>query len=170
MTPKKAVNYLKKKNLLADTCAANFPVKDSIVTRDTTSFDTAYLDTPSEGFVDFEKESAHTDTHRCKPIVRTVQITKTIRRDSLIFRRDIARETALNNLLDKQNEAIREAKDVLIKDLKKISEQKDRISDLKRTRFKLWLLIAALVIIIFRKPIISMLGSLVNPIKSFYPF
>lgn len=28
MTPKKAVDYLKKKELLADTCAANFPVKE----------------------------------------------------------------------------------------------------------------------------------------------
>ncbi|HET8686548.1 MAG TPA: hypothetical protein VFM18_07765, partial [Methanosarcina sp.] len=28
MTPKKAVDYLKKKELLADTCAANFPVRE----------------------------------------------------------------------------------------------------------------------------------------------
>jgi hypothetical protein len=44
MTPKKAVDYLKKKDLLADTCAANYPVKaDTIYKPGELIIETEYL-------------------------------------------------------------------------------------------------------------------------------
>jgi translation initiation factor 2B subunit (eIF-2B alpha/beta/delta family) len=157
MTPNKAVSYLKKKNLLADTCAANFPVKDSIEVRESFSSDTVFVH--DEDFIDIGKET-NDSIHVCKP--RKVIITNTIRRDSIIKTRDIAHETVLNKQIQQLIHAIK-AKETQIEDQKtKISEQKDKISNLKTDKLFLWLVIAALLIYTFRRQI----ARLVIPFKS----
>lgn len=165
MTPQKAVSYLKKKNLLSDTCAANFPVKDSIVVRDSVSFDTLYLETLPEDVIDFSKEDSVVK-QQVRTQVKTILVTKTVRHDSIIIRRDIAHESVLDKQISKQNFLIIEQdKTIAVKEAK-IAEQKGTISQKNRFIFKMWLLIALLVAVIFRKP----LFNLINPIKKIYPF
>jgi hypothetical protein len=79
-------------------CADRFPVRDSIIVRDSISFDTLYeagdtikVPVPYAVYGDTSVKAV------CPP---AKIITRTIRRDSLIIRRDVARETVLRDEVD----------------------------------------------------------------------
>lgn len=97
-TQRKAEKYYQKHpEKLAEKCADEFPVKDSIIVIDSVHFDTLYL----EGEPVILKDSFFIKgdtiikqiTKEC-PKVQT--ITKTVTHDSIIYRRDIAYETTLD--------------------------------------------------------------------------
>lgn len=79
-------------------CAEQYPVKDSIVTRDSIQYDTLYV--PAET----SEETAPMNPGDNEPPfevvpnkeVITKYIIKTIRKDSIIYRRDVAEERRLN--------------------------------------------------------------------------
>jgi hypothetical protein len=107
MTPQKAVNYLKDKDLLDDTCAANYPVQekfikgDSVVTTDTLwgiDYQTDTLVTKDTVYI--------TKTLPAKTIIRTITRTDTV------IKRDIAQENALQDeVIKSRNEASTEKAD-----------------------------------------------------------
>lgn len=100
MTARKAEDYLKSKNKLAEVCATNFPVHDSTYTKDSIAFDTI----TKAGEPVFLRDSFYIvgDT-----IVKTVYkqcpaqqtITKTVMHDSIIIRENTARVAALQQQL-----------------------------------------------------------------------
>jgi len=69
MSPKRATDYLKEKNLLADTCAANYPViADTIIKAGELVIETTYL--PGDTFYFYDTlTNLHIDTIRkvCPP-------------------------------------------------------------------------------------------------------
>ncbi len=75
-------------------CAERYPVKDSIVTRDSIQFDTLYVQWPEEPAPMNPGDNA--PPFEVKPEQVTRYITKTIRKDSIIYRRDEAEERRLN--------------------------------------------------------------------------
>ena len=160
MTPSKAVNYLKKKELLADTCAANFPVKDSItkVTVDTTIFDTLYLD--GQIVVD----SIYLERGEEKYEITKV-VTKTITKTVEVKVRDRAYETVLNeaNVAIQKQLGAAETKSAALEELN--AEQKVTIKAKNKKIFWLYIIIGALIAWNFRKPI----ARLINPIKAIIP-
>ena len=160
MTPSKAVNYLKKKELLADTCAANFPIKDSItkVTVDTTIFDTLYLD--GQIVVDSIYLERGEDKYEITKVV-TKTITKTVE----VKVRDRAYETVLNenNVALEKQLGQTEAKAAALEEINE--GQKVIIKGKNKKIFWLYVIIALLTAWNFRKQI----ARLINPIKAIIP-
>lgn len=100
--PQRKIN--KAKSLLnehpdeaAKYCAEKFPVKDSTIVRDTTVFDTLYLENEPEVDIRYVNDTVF------KTITvpgTTYFVTKTVTKDSIVIRRDIAKETALQAKID----------------------------------------------------------------------
>lgn len=91
---KKATTYMQThKDKLAELCAENFPVKDSIIVRDSVSFDTIYN---TDIFFD---TTVVKDTVRITKYLPGKTVIKTVRKDSIIVRRDMANESHLINQL-----------------------------------------------------------------------
>lgn len=106
MTPKKAVDYLKKKNLLADTCSENYPVKDSLIKGDTiTTTDTLWgIDVTTDTLI--KNDTVYiTKVLPGKVIIKTKVVYDTI------IRRDIAQETVLK---EQRNKLAQEKADMTI--------------------------------------------------------
>lgn len=82
MTPKKAVDYLKKKDLLDDTCSANFPVDSSRV--DSTAFITskAKFDSLASELED-QLLTAHNENESLYDLINRLIADSTIECDSL---------------------------------------------------------------------------------------
>ena len=99
--PQRKIN--KAKSLLnehpdeaAKYCAEKFPVKDSVYVRDSIHFDTLYLENEAEPIVSYET-IRDTVYKTVKMPGTTYFVTKTVTKDSIVIRRDIAKETSLQN-------------------------------------------------------------------------
>jgi hypothetical protein len=110
-------------------CAMRFPVRDSILVRDSVSYDTIYKDGEiikipiPYAVYDTSGRPAYVEAP-CPPH-RT--ITKIVRRDSLIIRRDIAKETVLKNAND-------DCYLNVVKKEKRITELEDDYTGMKKKR------------------------------------
>lgn len=152
MTPKKAVDYLKKKDLLADTCAANFPVQDTTIVKDSIHFDTLYLELEPEilrdSFFIMGDTIVREITKKC-PEIKT--IVKTIKHDSIIIRRDRAFEAV-------QDKALRSSQI----ENQKLTADKEKLQGkvTKKNKIIWWLIlvVAGLTLYTFRKPLIAFIS------------
>lgn len=100
---KKATNYFKlHTDKLAPLCAKEFPVKDSFYVKDSVRFDTLYLESEPEVLRDSFFLKGDTIVRQVtKECPKEKIITKYITHDSIIIRRDIAKETDLQNKVAK---------------------------------------------------------------------
>lgn len=117
----KKVSWLLAHDLMDDNCARLFPVIDSIVVKDSISFDTIYnepeiiIDT-----VDCEKKDSIIYRYvKCPP---HQVITNTIRKDSIIFKRNIAEEQRLESEIVKKEKIISEKDQMIVSKDKKIDK------------------------------------------------
>lgn len=112
-------------------CAEQYPVKDSVVARDSISFDTLYMDqVPDTSYQYLSGDTVFITKYQTK------YITKTIRKDSIIFRRDAAEEIRLNlSLQDFQ----KNNNDLLAK-YNKLEEERNEWKGKAKTRFW-WILL-----------------------------
>ncbi|RYG50099.1 MAG: hypothetical protein EOO01_11490, partial [Chitinophagaceae bacterium] len=163
MTEEKAINHLKKNNALAKACADNFPVKDSIVSRETITFDTTTIEEPITDFL--VEDTKNYSITPCKPVKETTYITKTIRKDSIIFQRDLAQESVLKDEIKKYVQTLQERDNTIAVKNNIIQQKETRIKQL--SKYMLWfsLAILALLMIQFRKPIGGLVLRLSNPLK-----
>jgi hypothetical protein len=100
---KKAHSYFNEHpEEFAKDCADAYPVKDSIIVRDSTSYDTLYVDNEVvlRDTVTRTIEGKTQVFYREKKCPPHEVITKTVRKDSIIIRRDTAKETALKQDFD----------------------------------------------------------------------
>lgn len=107
-TQRKAERFYKKHpDKLAQKCAETFPVKDSIVVIDSVHFDTLYIEGEPviirDSFFIKGDTIVRQITKEC-PKVQT--ITKVIRHDSIIYRRDAAYEATLEHELAAKETAL----------------------------------------------------------------
>lgn len=92
MTPQKAVNYLKDKDLLDDTCAANFPVQEKFIKGD------SVVTTDTLLGIDYQTDTLVTkDTVYIKRVEPGKTITRTIRTTDTVVKRDAAYENVQND-------------------------------------------------------------------------
>jgi hypothetical protein len=163
MTAGKATDYLKKKDLLDDVCASNYPVKDSVttVTVDSVVFDTLYLD--GQIVVDSIYLERGEDGEKQYGITKV--ITKTITKTVEKKVRDIAFENVLldNNVVIEKKLGQVETKAAALEELN--AAQKTVIKKKNKKIFWLYVIIAILTAWNFRKPI----ARLINPIKTIIP-
>lgn len=137
----KSVNWLLSRDKLDDFCLEIYPNKDSIVVRDSVSLDTLYLPVEIPGEDSIIHDSIPCNK-KCPPVM---VVTKTIRKDSIIWQRDAKYE---NVLLDKNRDLTK----AVLNQTEKIKELEAIISNLKsklQTRsFTMWglALIIALII------------------------
>lgn len=130
----KAKETLDKYGAGAAYCAERFPVKDSIITNDSVHYDTLYIESEPK----IETEVISDTVFRTLFFPGTTQfITKTVYKDSIIYKRDIARETDLSNQL---RDALTVNKDAIA--------QRDKQKHLK-VRYMWWAGGLALFIILY---------------------
>ncbi len=153
LSQKKVVHYLNENHQIsADYCAEKFPVKDSIYVKDTVVlYDTLQL----QGVVVYDTLSVKGEPviieRACPP---TKVITKTVRVDSVITRRDIAQETSLRLTIKRLS---------LSNEL--LLSERDSFKGKATTRgLYLWGLIALLGLWILRKPLLGVVKKLLLPI------
>lgn len=92
MTPEKATSFLKKKDLLDDTCAANFPVQEKFIKGDTIET------TDTLWGIDYQTDTIRAnDTVYIKRVEPGKTITRTIRVVDTVVKRDIAYENVLQD-------------------------------------------------------------------------
>lgn len=155
LTPQKAVGYLKKKHLLADTCAANFPVKDSLITRDSISYDTLIVGEPFYIFDTVEVGGVPIIIkEKCPP---SQIITRTVYKDTTVWKKDMAQITALEGVVKKLQSQVD----------KKTGENtvmKEKVKG--KNKIILWLVIALIVLMIWilRKPVMSIIKTWLLPV------
>lgn len=167
LTPEKAKSFLERKNKLAEICADEFPVRDSLVVRDSVSFDTLYIEDPGYQFVNpiYRVDTSFGNTtpigiyDNASPLTpltspKKMVITKTVRHDSLIYRENTARVEALqfekSSLSITVNDQNRE--------ISTLKTELDRIHKRDRGKVRIpwwWLLVAGVVV--FRKPIFKLI-------------
>lgn len=80
-------------------CADAFPVKDTVITKDSIWYDTIYLENEVDPIVTVET-IRDTVYKTIKLPGTTYFVTKTVTKDSLVIRRDIAKETTLQQKVD----------------------------------------------------------------------
>lgn len=160
VSSKKVHKYLDKHpEEAAQFCAEAFPVKDTVIVRDSIRFDTLYLETEPEIIRDSFWLKGDTIirqvTKNCPP---HQVVTKTVTKDSLIIRRDRAYETVQANEITR-----------LLKEMqKKNGEIVELEGKLKAKTKKMWLFLfiaIGLGIWNFRKQILSLLARLIVPVK-----
>ncbi len=153
LSQKKVLRYLNENpQISAGYCAEKFSVKDSIYVKDTVVlYDTLQL----QGVVVYDTLSVKGETviieRTCPP---TKVITKTVRVDSVITRRDIAQETSLRLTIKRLS---------LSNEL--LLSERDSFKEKATTRgLYLWGLIALLGLWILRKPLLGVVKKLLLPI------
>lgn len=98
VSTQKAVYLLKKRNQLAYVCYQNYPVRDSITYQERVVWDTAYIPFDSVLVRDTCIYNGNILVHSSKiPCPPNRVITKTIFRDSIIYRKDSAQISYLEN-------------------------------------------------------------------------
>lgn len=143
VTSKKVTRYLNEHPLkAAEYCSKAFPVKDSIVTRDSVSLDTLYIECPPIS----ESVRLDTITLTKDKKVYVPCVSKTIYKDSTIYRRDFARETVLE-------ENLRITSDANLTLHDKNQELKLKVIKVTNRNVLLWLLIILLTGFSFRRQI-----------------
>jgi hypothetical protein len=114
-TAKKATRYMyEHEDVAAKVCSVLFPVKDSIVVRDTTIFDSIYVE-PSPYDTTIICDTLEVEkrvTIQCPP---TKVIKETRYKDTTIYRTNTAKEAHLQALNDKAKETLLEAREQLVK-------------------------------------------------------
>lgn len=148
MSVQKATNYLEKKGELPKICATKYPVQDSkIIIKERITVDTVlgtsyiYVDTSGKP----------------KPCPPSKTITKTIVRDSIIYRRDKAYEQVqsdsiylLNTINDKQNELIKGQDSTIKLQEKMITEYKKGKREWQWKAWITWIgIVGVIAILIF---------------------
>ena len=142
VTSKKVTRYLNEHPLkAAEYCSKAFPVRDSVVTRDSVHLDTLYIECP-----DTPTLGTDTITITSTKKVYVPCVSKTIYRDSTIYRRDFARETVLE-------ENLRLVSDNNLKLHSENQGLKLKVMKLQNKNVLLWLLIILLTGFSFRRQI-----------------
>lgn len=153
LSQKKVQRYLNENpQTAAEYCAEEFPVKDSVYVKDTVVlYDTLYLQgVPLYDTLTIKGETIIIE-RVCPP---TKVITKTVRVDSIIIRRDIAQETSLRltiKTLSSSNELL-------------LSERNTYKEKATTRGLYLWGLIALLGLWVLRKPLLGVVKKLLLPI------
>lgn len=153
LSQKKVQRYLNENpQTAAEYCAEEFPVKDSVYVKDTVVlYDTLYL----QGVPLYDTLTIKGETIIIKRVCPpTKVITKTVRVDSIIIRRDIAQETSLRltvKILSSSNELL-------------LSERNTYKEKATTRGLYLWGLIALLGLWILRKPLLGVVKKLLLPI------
>jgi len=99
MTSEKAVSFLKKKDLLDDTCAANFPVQEKFIKGD------SVVTTDTLWGIDIQMDTLVTkDTVYITKTLPPKTITRTIRTTDTVLKRDIAQENVLQDAVKKSRD------------------------------------------------------------------
>ena len=99
MTSEKAVAFLKKKDLLDDTCSANFPVQEKFIKGD------SVVTTDTLWGVDYQTDTLVTkDTVYITKTLPSKVITKTISRIDTVVKRDVAYENVLQDEVRKSRQ------------------------------------------------------------------
>jgi hypothetical protein len=141
----KKVAWLLAHDLMDDNCARLFPVRDSLVVRDSTSFDTLYVENEvfirdtiiKEGKVIYIEK-------KCPP---HQVITKIVTRDSIIYKRQTSEEDRLKGEILKKEKLIAEKDAMIIAKDKKI----DKNNWWKIACIITWALIVIYVVIKIKK-------------------
>lgn len=149
----KAEILLAEKGKLPEICAVRFPLRDSIVYRDTVKYDTLY-----EGIYSVDTVYDR-DTVKVFLTLPAKIITKEV-----IKYRDVYRENT-SKVVDCQNK-----NEELVKNLVKFEEERTKLlkelgswkSVAKQRWWFLWILLVIALAIIFRKNIIRLAGNLVG--------
>ena len=159
-TQKKAEKYFAKHpEKLAEKCANTFPVKDSIVVKDSISFDTLYLQQEptilKDSFYLKGDTIIRVVTKECPP---AVSLIKTVRHDSIIYRRDMARETVLQYQLQDRQKLISDYLQTIQDQNKELRKDQETIT--AKTKCIIWLIIIITLqsIYIFRKPLLKLIA------------
>lgn len=146
MSVQKASNYLDKKGKLAEVCAKTYPVQDSKiiikerVTTDTVT-DTSYIivDTCNGKVIQ-------------KPCPPSKTITKTIYRDTTVYKRDRAYEQIQSDSIHKLNEIVKNQDEMIAIQEKQIKLLNKEAKDWRWKAVFTWILIGgAVALFIFRK-------------------
>lgn len=129
----KAKQLLEDSGELAGFCADAYPVKDSVVVKDSVHFDTLYY---GEVFIDTVTKN---DTVRITKTVPQI-VTKTVTQVKEVFRENTARIAQITSLSDKQHRIIQD----LIAETGVQQAEIKRLKDLMRgkIRIPIWWLIA----------------------------
>jgi hypothetical protein len=129
-------------------CAVKFPVKDTIIYRDSVSYDTIYDTNYITDTTTIHDTTTITKTSPAKTIVKTVYQVKEI------VRENTAKVTALEMALAKSTELISN-KDAEVKECK---EESDEWRSLAKKRFWWLLLIIGMIVgWVLRKPIMKLI-------------
>lgn len=148
MTTQKATSYLEDKGELPKICADKFPPKDSIVIRDSIHTDTVYQ---GESFFDtVYTVTTDTVTRTITKVLPAKVITKTNVQTKEVFRENTARVVQLqgdvSNCIEELN-----------KKNKQITELTEQGNGWKKKAKQRWWIIIALVVLLFRKPLLSLI-------------
>lgn len=142
---KKASKYYDAhKDKLAEKCATNFPVHDSIVVNDSTHFDTLYLE--QEPLILRDSFYIKGDTivkQVTKQCPSSQTIVKTVFRDTTRYIENTAKVVALTNQLNKATATV--------------TTLKESNSTKNKWIWKLIIVVIIETLILFRKPILSIL-------------
>jgi len=156
MTPKKAVDYLKKKDLLDDTCAANFPVQEKFIKGDSVILVDTLWGMEYDTVIRVAKDTVY--------IIRTQPgktITKTIRITDTVIKRDIAKESALSDERDKYIHELSISKALVTVLNSEINEMKE--ANRGKVRIPWWWLVI-LAVVVFAGARFKFI-KLLNPFK-----
>jgi len=149
MTTQKATSYLEDKGELPKICADKFPPKDSVVIKDSIRVDTIY--SGSDPVFDTVIQVINDTVERV--ITKTLPakvITKTNIQTKEVFRENTARVVQLQK--DVSN-----CIDELGKRDKKINEVTEESKGWKKKAKQRWWIIIALLVLLFRKPLLSLI-------------
>lgn len=116
----KKVSWLLAHDLMDDNCARLYPIRDSIVVRDSTSFDTLYVD--SDVFIRDTIEREGKIVYIEKKCPPHQVITNTIRRDSIIYQSNTAEEERLKGEVLKKEKIIQAKDETIVAKDKKIDK------------------------------------------------
>lgn len=159
-TQKKASKYFNNHpDQLAPICAEKFPVKDSLVTRDSIRFDTLFI----EGEPVILKDSFYIKGDTVVKVItkecsKVQAIYKTVTKDSIHYVENTARAKVLENAIEAGNKKIKQIGDSLTK-------AEDKIKHKNKLIWWLIIVVAIESLWIFRKPLLS----LINPVKGIIP-
>lgn len=115
--------WLISHDLLDDVCSRNFPVRDSVVTKDSVRFDTLYLDSEAEILHDTVVSQGDTVFRiiekKCPP---QIVLTKFVKRDSIIYRTNTAEVERLKGVILDKDKQIKAKDDIIINQQEKIDK------------------------------------------------
>lgn len=162
MTTRKATDYLKDKGELPGICADEYPVKDSVIVKDSITLDTVFVG--SDPVFDTVTQTVNDTVVRV--VTKTLPakvITKTQVQIKEVYRENTARVVALQG-------EIGGLKIALSKQTDKANEAKDEAGTWRKKAKRRWWWIVGLIAFAFRRQILGFVTKLpINMFKTFLP-